>query len=129
MPIGASASKTAIGNNRGTEPVTTPGSPDKRTVEAGEEERDDFGYGAGAAEIHALFAARFRDARRRLPRHEVPFALASLRDEKTSALAALKRHCHSRRLEARTAKRDLERRAHRPAASSRVTGLFEMTVN
>ena len=107
-------SPSAPGNKRGTGPMTTPGSPETPPVSA-EEDRDDFGYAVGAAEIHALFAVRFSDARRRLARHEVPFAITALRDEKGSALEALERRCRGDRREAHAAERDRDRLARRPA--------------
>ena len=124
MAIGANASKNATGNDRGTGPVTTPGSPDTEMVGADEGEPGDFGYGAGAAEIRALFATRFREVRRTLPRHEVPYALAALADEKTHALEALKTRCQHDRLEARAALRSLQHQLRRPARNSpRMAGI------
>ncbi len=102
--IGTGKSGT-VGTNRGAEPVTTLGTPDISVTH----EYRDFGYGQGATEIRSIFAARFSDARRRLPRHEIPFAVIALREEKARALEALALRCASKKDEAAAARRALER--------------------
>jgi len=70
----------------------------------------DFGYSAGAMEIHGRFADRLVDARRRLPRHERSFAIRALRDERDKELGALRERCAQRRRDWHLADREIAAR-------------------
>jgi len=107
---------TTIGTDRGTGPMATLVSPENEGASLEPDLMpefqlaDDFGYGVAAAFIKAAYAVRFREARKRSPRHQVSSALATLREWKAAEHEALRETCARRRGEALLALRSDWRR-------------------
>ena len=92
--------------------MATSGSPEKETANSPsalvrDRPLGDFGYSAGAALINGRFATQLADARRRLSRHELPFAVRALRDTRAKELGALREHCARKRRDWYLADREL----------------------
>lgn len=108
MKMSTAKSRSAkAGTNRGAEPPAPLSSPAISAIVP--RDLGDFGYAVGAAEIQSIFASRFADVRRRLPRHEIPFAVNALREEKARLLEALTTRCARKREGAAAVQRDRER--------------------
>lgn len=115
----SSGNGTDIGNDRGSEPVATFGSPEKDEPEelpgwTPDRTGGDFGYSAGAREINAHFKNCLKHARRTTAPAELPLAVRALRERRTAAIMALREHCARKRRDWHLAGREAMARLRSP---------------